>query len=319
VFIYDGEELFPSEELAHAPYIDQSGEDATSALTDIIRSAHAPLIVQLKPAQELLSLDANLMRKTSVLFYGSFNFRKTASEHLPLQSLLDYFSEHFAQVGVVESYGMLGDQSTVYHGHTWTHGISKYIEGSDQPFLSMFRKLVTNWNRYLLEDHLPDVRKAIVSLSELTRIDFEWELSTVDRLIAHWNLDLFLELKHKLLEAVTLLQASNPTDALTRAIERIQWVIKFTDLIKPESGLQFTLADVGLALALVDHTGVFSSRPVRFIVSNQGFLTPVDSPESSVFYYDRVEKEAFSRALLDQLRRMEENGLDSLDNLDILD
>lgn len=229
LFPYDGEELFDKSELEGIPFEESS--EGENALQAFLAEAEKPLIIQLKPAPELLSLPPELTEKTTVLFYGSFNLRKTGDD---LQTVLDQLADRFLKVGIVESYGVLGEESAVYDEYPWTHPIKQAIEESTDPFMEMFRKLVENWNRYLLEKELAE---------------------------------------------------ENPDPEFIK---------------KLSSGLQFTLSDVEVALALSDP--LFTATPVTLSVSKEGYLQPVPDEASNVFYYERVDREKFAEILIDKVR-----------------
>lgn len=76
IFPYDGEELFDKRELVSIPYEVDQGKKAIQALEAFVETSPQPLIIQLKPAQELVSLRTDLAAKTTVLFYASFNYVK---------------------------------------------------------------------------------------------------------------------------------------------------------------------------------------------------------------------------------------------------
>jgi hypothetical protein len=153
LFPYDGEELFNREQLLEHPY-SQTGE-GTDSLIQFVERSQRPLIIQLKPVQELvaLSLYPALSRKTTVLLYGSFNLRKTLRDEevihslnftsdeplsFQLEVLLQHFAQNFEKIGIIESYGVLGDQSSVYFKFPWTNPIAEHIQQSHDPFYPVF-------------------------------------------------------------------------------------------------------------------------------------------------------------------------------------
>ncbi len=304
IFTYDGEELLTKRELESTPFVENSGKKAIQALTDFLGRSERPLIVQLKPIQELLEVDAALFSNTTMLVYGSFNLRKTlldeeiAKRGVDLQDLLDFLSSHFKMVGVVESYGMIGDQPSIYHKNAWTREIADYITYSYSPFFQMFRQLVRNWNTYLLEGQLLDIEQGISQVLSQASDDVHVgqlmaAMTKLSALKDVWNDDDFLDFYNNLSELIVQMQAS-------RHLEQLQRDLNFAMLISPSSGLQFTLADICVALALVEPT--LSSSAVQIKVSDYGFLIPEKVKESPLRYYDRVEKEDFAELLLKQLR-----------------
>ena len=301
IFPYDGEELFSKAELVGIPYIEKGGEEATVALLEFLKASLNPLMIQLKPAQELfeISLHPEISSKTSILFYGSFNLRKTVedpvvlqhrlfdpvrnpSKKAKLQTLIDHFAGQFLKVGVVESYGLLGLESSVFAEHPWTHPIADVIDHSEEPFLKHFVKLTENWNAYLFRAELEEQIDYLLTLegSPLIR-DLAFNFA---ELLEEWNEPLFLQ----------------TYQSVTRCMldEKLQRGMKFAYQLRPNSGIQFTLADVGVALATTDSKGLFKALPVSITVNPKGFLETSYKSDSNLYYYQPIEKEKFVELLL---------------------
>ena len=71
---------------------------------------------------------------------------------------------------------------------------------------------------------------------------------------------------------------------------------EFYEKVNPCAGLQFTLSDVILALALIDPC--FTASPVKVNVNDKGFLQTACDPKSNVYYYDRKDYQKFVEILL---------------------
>lgn len=56
IFPLDGEELFDKNELNKLPFKEHSGEEGVKAISHFLADSNNPLIIQIKPAQELLSI-----------------------------------------------------------------------------------------------------------------------------------------------------------------------------------------------------------------------------------------------------------------------
>lgn len=322
IFPFDGEELFTKEELAQIPYLDNQGTDVVHELIQFMEVSANPLIIQLKPTQELLevSFHSDLAQKTTVLFYGSFNFRKTLldqdtlknslfgsetelSANQKLQIMIDHFGKQFSKLGIIESYGLLGDQSSVYSEFPWTHAVAQTIENSDDPFLNVFYKLTQNWNAYLLKAELPDIKKNLSTLENLmgNSLAIDEQSFQIEALIETWNEEQFLKFYASLPAFIESVKNASNNSQIQSLLDNIQWSAKFINQLRPGLGIQFTLSDVGVALAAADEEGFFTARPVSITISSKGFLETADSSDSNVFYYNRVDREAFADILLKSL------------------
>ncbi|MDP1835427.1 MAG: hypothetical protein Q8K75_05800 [Chlamydiales bacterium] len=332
IFAYDGDEIgeeilgttdlkdiFDSPELtlAKCDYYKETGPVRT--LERFLKKSPAPLLIVLKPPTELLSIKPELLRNATVMMYGSFNFRKIVTDTKALassafddvrhqgdtdklQALLNFFALHFKKVGIVESYGMLGSQASVFRDHEWSHDILQHIENSNEPFFIMFRKLVNNWNRYLFEKQLPDVKTALLLLAEanqMPQIEVQTFVSQLDQLAQKWDEEQFDQLVKNIDAMIAKSQSEETTREKQLLSEKLHAEMHFAKLISPSSGLQFTLADVCVALALVGDQSPFPASPVELQVSDRGFLIPRHHPESSTFYYDRVDNYEFAQRLLE--------------------
>lgn len=284
VFPFDGEELG----VKCVPFPHK--EEGTEALVEFVRGASRPLIVQLKPVQEIaaLSFHKELAAKTEVICYGSFNLRKalhdeevarhfrfTEQQGVPvrLQMLLDHFGKSFKKVGIVETFGVLGEQGAVYQCYPWTRPIAEKIEQAGDPFYAMLKILITNWNRYKLgaelkaiSDQFPGKREIFQKLSEV------------------WSDACFQDLKKELGNKIP---------------EQLERSLNFIHKVRPGVGLQFTLSDVILVLALMDNS--FTASPVSLSVNELGFIQTKPDPKSNIFYYDRIDHCKFLEILMPKL------------------
>ncbi len=312
IFPLDGEELFNPIELI--AYQENNGEEAIHVLKQFVQEAPNPFIIQLKPAQELfaLSLDPSLANKTTVLFYGSFNFRKTISDEdvlahpyfesfrnssyqLKLQKLLDQFTSTFLQMGIVESYGVLGDQSIVCDKYPWTQEIAQQIEISEDPFFASFRTLVVNWNHYLLVAELEYLKKTALSLNEKNKDDELNQIilaleTNLDALINQWDTVLFAKTNTMISQLASQIDAN--------ILKKFETSMQFIELVNPDVGIEFTLSDVIVALVTSDHKQFFTPLPVHIEVNQNGYLESVEDEASNVFYYNRVDRQAFADLVL---------------------
>jgi hypothetical protein len=281
IFPYDGYELFKPAELSNVKF-ESIADEAVPALKDFVRKSDKPLIIQIKPCSELLEFsdDTKLAAKTSVIFYGGFNFRATVSEPEKLQAMLRQFSDRFLKVAIVENYGVLGDESAVFFAFSWTNPIANFIETSQDPFYEMFRQLTYNWNRYILES---SIREAIEMTSNLPQ--HQELLKVLQQLSQKWDEDLF--------QKVIVLSNTAPPD--------LQRTIKLMEKVQPAVGLQFTFADIIVGLTVSEQQDVFTAKQVRIDISEWGFIVPVETPGSNTIYFNRVNYSAFADALLNKM------------------
>ena len=224
-----------------------------------------------------------------------------------MQALLDYFGNQFKEVGVVESYGILGEQSSVYSGYPWTDEIRKQIENSDDPFMIMFRRLVHNWNSYLLQAELPEIRMYLHEIIEMSPVDQQPSLldslSKLDRISKDWDEKLFVEIYSATMPVMQQIQKMNPSPELTALIDQFERSMQFANKLKPGSGVQFTLSDVGVALTLSDEIDFFKTGQVKININKNGFIETVKTPGSNVLYYDRVDSDRFAQILQGTLKQ----------------
>lgn len=305
LFPYDGEEL----SLQSAPFPHK--EEGTEALIRFVQGAKDPLIIQLKPVQELaaLSLHEELAKKTDVICYGSFNLRKALHDEevirsfgftphqstgARLQLLLDQFSRRFHKLGIIETYGVLGEESSVYQDFPWTRPIAARIEQAEEPFYAMFKALSSNWNRYKFDLTRKDLAELMHSLS--VQFPQKKELfAKLQRQLLSYSGDfasLMQQMEALRGELLSLNCPHKTLDQLTRDLS-------FLQKVSPCAGLQFTLSDVILALALIDPS--FSATRVKLRVNEKGFLETTPDPASNVYYYDRKEYSHFVNILLQKL------------------
>lgn len=322
IFPLDGQELFSSEELQKISFRDHSEYEGSEAMRHFLAEYDHPLIIQLKPAQELLSINPELSKKAAIFFYGSFNFRKTiwdesfqqrfpqlaqSKDQEKLQALLDHFERYYKKVGILESYGILGEESAVYSGYPWTDVIRNSIEDSQDDFMIMFKKLVNNWNRYLLYAELPSIKAHLNQLSQKLPEEalLEKVASDLDELIQEWNESLFIEMYAYSMPLMQEIKERYQSEELLTLIDEIERGIKFADKLKPGSGVQFTLSDVAVALALSDATSLLKATKVKIHINSYGYIDAVQVPYSNIIYYNRVDRDKLAQTLLEALSRIE--------------
>ena len=321
IFPFDGEEFFNREFLSiHTEMSD--GSQGIQALEKFINQSENPLVIQLKPAQELfeISFQSDLSQKTTVFLYGGFNLRRTIQDETVLvnklfdsvrnepfvkqyQLLIDHFSTSFKKLGILETFGLLGNQSAVFHKHLWTNGIADIIENSNDDFFQMFHMLSSNWNAYLCKKEVYEVQHQLESL--LTTFlptsnpnlicGLNASIKNLDSLTKDFRDDVFQSTYTTVMDLIKEIQTIYPK--MKSQLGKIEDGLNFIDKVKPSSGLQFTLADVGVALAICDHTGFFTASPVQVLVNQQGHLETLKDPKSNVIYYDRVNREDFATIL----------------------
>ncbi len=218
----------------------------------------------------------------------------------------------------MESFGLLGVESAVYQGYPWTHPIAATIEQSRDPFFKVFQTLVRNWNLYLFQAELPEIKSLLGKMQQEYKQRWAYYFY-----LAHWShiapLSNWLILAEEqaflaqeteeLISYVNVLLVQWDEELFAETYERalafgnpdLERSLEFANKLKPSSGLQFTLADVGVALALTDQQGFFTASPVRIHISERGYLEPFPDSSSNVFYYNRVDHARFAKVLIEKL------------------
>ncbi len=296
-FVYDGLELFDPEVLEGIPYPEEN--QAAAILESWAIQAANPLIIQLKPAPELLYMDADAAAKTSLLFYGSFNLRKTIQDPSvksdfafaafpsiaeQLNGLMNCLSGRFEKIAILESFGVLGEQSKVWNKSQYFKKIGELVRDAKDPFLVMFRNLSENWNANIQGKFISDCRsvtKAIMDNNKNLQTlleDIYLDLCLLDEA---WEQERFNSLFQKASERSQEIMAHSQ-DA------RLNWKglmrkLNVVDIIG--EGVQFTLSDVLVAMATLGGTDLFHGAPVRVAYNLEGFVVPESDPKSNVIYY----------------------------------
>lgn len=310
IFPYDGQELFEEAELKEVKF-NEDDKGAVTLLKDFVKKAEQPLIIQIKPANELfaLSLDQELSAKTSVIFYGGFNISATLKDpeiqslltgKNKIEAMMQHFSDRFLKVAIIENYGVLGDESAVYTGFPWTNQISESIRSSPEEFFKIFQTLTYNWNRYILEDSFHDAIKQIDEIivglpaeKEALRSFFNEIKTNFQELVQNWNETLF---------QTTIAMSKQAITEVTNQAQALQRTIKLMEKVQPQSGLQFTFADILVALAISENHDFFSAAEIRVTCNDYGFLVPVPEPGSNTIYYNRVDRNTFADSLLEAFK-----------------
>jgi hypothetical protein len=316
IFSYDGEEFFGKETLERIPFPEPNqGEQALVALTAWVSQATNPFVIQLKPAPELMYLDADLANKTTILFYGSFNIRKTALDpailndpqfafgNLPtasarLEALMSHFSSRFSKIAILETFGVLGDQSSVCSEFEWTNKIGQIIANSDDKFIEMFRTVSANWNTYILDKFLDDCEKISNQLIHEDG-DFTNLLTEIHSDIVHlqkeWAQDRFDNLHQNLLSHSSAISSKLHGEA-GRAWKTLMRKINLAKKITA-GDVQFTLSDILVAMATADSSNFFQAAPIKTSYDENGFLVPIADSTSNVVYYSAVDREKLATSL----------------------
>lgn len=316
IFSYDGQEFFGKETLERIPFPEPNqGEQALEALSAWVEQAKDPFVIQLKPAPELAYLEPDLANKTTVLFYGSFNIRKTiwdpailndpqfafgnlSTTSARLEALMSHISSRFSKIAILETFGVLGDQSCVCSEFEWTSKIGQMIATSDDKFIEMFRTVSSNWNTYILDKFLGDCERISNELireggdftnllrdihSDIVLLQKEWAQDRFDNLYQN-ILNHSSEISSKLNE-----DAGRDWKTLTRKISLAKKIIS--------DDVQFTLSDVLVAMATTDDSQFFQAAPIKISYDENGFLVPIADSTSNVVYYSAVDREKLAGAL----------------------
>ena len=78
-----------------------------SHLNKFLSVAEHPLLIVMKPFSELFSVDRETLKKTTAVFYGSFNFSSTCAL-LSVSEVESFINESFQQAIVFESFFAMG-------------------------------------------------------------------------------------------------------------------------------------------------------------------------------------------------------------------
>lgn len=316
IFSYDGEEFFGKETLERIPFPEPNqGEQALEALTMWAKQATNPFVIQLKSAPELVYLDSDLANKTTILFYGSFNIRKTALDpailndpqfafgNLPtvsarLEALMSHLSSRFSKIAILETFGVLGNQSCVCSEFEWTNKIGQIIANSDDKFIKIFRTVSSNWNTYILDKFLDDCEKISNELihegGDFTNLLTEIH-SDIVQLQQEWAQDRFDNLHQNILNHSSEI-SSKLNGAAGRAWKTLMRKINLAKKITA-GDVQFTLSDVLVAMATADGSNFFQAAPIKTSYDENGFLVPIADSTSNVVYYSAVDREKLASSL----------------------
>lgn len=294
IFTYDGEELFEKETLKNIPFpLMEQERHATEVLQTWAEHAENPFIIQLKPASELLALPPDVTRKITLLFYGSFNIRKmidtkASSLSMQLELLMSHFSQNFSKVAILESFGTLGNQPCVSSEFGWTHKIAQIVAHSDDAFIRMFYTLTNHWNAYSLDKILQEGEQITQQLAQETNTKELSELHTaIVQLQKKWSSERFEQIFNKISSA----EVSNGNLAWKTLIRKFELAKKI------KSGVQFTFADILVAMAATNTTHLFHATPIHPVYDDNGFLIPIPDPNSNIVYYDAVDREKFAQSI----------------------
>ncbi len=325
IFPLDGEEMFSREFLAKIPFPSpQKEEIGERAFENWVRQAKKPFVIQLKPAPELFILDRDLAKKTSVLFYGSFNLRKVVddpkivqnpdlalgsidSNPQKLQAAINYLANRYEKMAILETYGVLGDNPCVCEEFPWTRKIQEQIATSQNPFLQMFRTLCDNWNTYILQKNTAYLEKMSSRFMKEKGPSSTFFAEIHKEAIQMKNKNSykgFKELYPKLQAEFERVEKNIPLS------EKAIWkkMLIYTKLGKriAESKVQFTFADVLVALATTESSYILKAEPVHLSYDENGFLIPTKEEGSNLVYYGRASKEKIAKAVEDFLFSIEE-------------
>ena len=314
IFSYDGEEFFDKKVLEQIPFPEEDNQ-AIEALSTWAAQATNPFVVQLKPAPELVYLDAELAAKTTIFFYGGFNIRKTATDStilndpqfafaaLPifsakLEGLISYLSNRFSKIAVLETFGVLGDQSSVCSEFEWTNKIGQMIANSNDKFIQMFRTVSSNWNAYLLDKFLDDCEQLSENLIQKPGnfTDFFVDIhEDFVQLQQACNQDRFRHLYQNIINHSAEISNHLSEDAgrsWKTLIRKIGLINKIS-----ASDVQFTLSDILVAMATTDTSNFFQATPIQISYDANGFLVPVADTKSNVIYYKTLDREKVASRL----------------------
>lgn len=329
------QDRFPFEniELDKASSFEVKKIDGVKALENFISTSQNPFIIQIKPAQELfeLSFEFDLAHKATILFYGNYNLWKTIQDPeilsrpffdvvrgecfaSHLQLLLDHFSTSFSTIGILESDMVLGKEAAVFREYPWTDELRILIEKSKNPFLEKFKAYVFQWNQHLLNAELQEIQRNIQNVLMILMTDrtslngfvnsvlFTDFLNTIEilaDLTFTWNDPLFNHIAQNIQQLIFQYREMYPklNPKLSFIFDQIEEGFHFVNKVKPTAGLQFTLADVAIALSLVDTQGLFSMSPVDFRIDANGHFEFEEKENSSVYYYHPINKKIFAETL----------------------
>lgn len=269
-FIYDGQELFEKEELSVAFPQEDRSLAAAKEIENWAKTRENPFLIQLKPAEELLYIDPEIGQKISLLFYGSFNLRKTVPANGTMQEVVDQISSKFKKVAILEQYGVLGNKGRVSDENGWAHKIQEKVKRADTPFLEMVKKLMNNWNAYISNKLLGDC----LAFPEIAQD--EYLFSELQKLQTSWNPEDFKRLHPEIVEKIQDRQILRKLDVVG-AIS--------------SSEVEFTLADVLVAMAATKGVDLFHADPVDLEVDEHRFLVPKPNASSTVLYYNLSDPE----------------------------
>lgn len=244
------------------PYRQNGDTEAIAALERFVASSSSPLLIQLKPASELYFLKN--AAHLDVIFYGGFNVRKTATQCLPTDSPFE-----MQLTEVMNHFGKKFGQVAIVE----TYGVL-----GESPAISQGNA----WSMPIIEQ---------IEASEEPFFLMFRKLATL------WNDYLFDKKLTRSKEMIDAIVAGEK-DQLTN----LQRDIHFLYRIRPSEHLQFTPADVLVALALIDDSDLFQRIPITVSYNKNGYLTPSPTPSSNIFTFSRINKNTLVTCLSKHLK-----------------
>lgn len=133
----------------------------------------SPLIFSIKSPREIMNIDRNLLGKSFLAQYGSFNFRSMFNDY-DQSEISNFINNSFKGVILYESYFATGHDNSIN-----SQNASKLflkIRNSNHPYLKVLWKMIQEWNNYISHDCLQTASVLTKDmLDEWQNQDRNWE------------------------------------------------------------------------------------------------------------------------------------------------
>jgi len=171
-------------EIKHSKSDDVKTNEYRLTLMSFIEHTNRPLIIALKPMRELFKvwkdIPSELLRKTTLVDYGSFNYRclwgKDPKEKLSNSNLLLEMLSQFKKHILYESFLATGLQNSMNKENMSNVYDSLQILSKTSHFLQCLFRLISQWNSHLVKQCRDNISKY-----DLIQEKLQWQIDAQDR------------------------------------------------------------------------------------------------------------------------------------------
>lgn len=287
-----GKKDFP-DEIMHA-FTDlsasQGGDDATELENDATRSLQLflescsdPLLVVIKPFPELLSLPKELLAKSTVVIYGSFNFR-SMFELVGKEKLAAFVNGAFKRVVLYETFFAIGPNNSIskQNAPRLFEIICQKAE-TDRYYRGLL-KTMQIWNEHIFEAQIKSLSKTAIEMTK----NYEAEKTAIERASTVGDCEAVYK-KRKVL------------------VDKSERSSKILSSIANSFSQQMVLADFGLAVLMFEvgakalASGRLTRADVEFVESHDNtVLKPNEN--GKVYVIEGVDRDILVECLIESIQ-----------------